>query len=295
MGIPRNRLLIGLALAALAACGSNAVVKDGGDTGPMDAGVDAGDDGGMDAGEDAGPPSPYGVGCSSDQDQTGVVLRSGKYGTDGKSHQYFTYVPSSYSPATEIPLIISLHGAGDTAKNFIKLWEADAEKGGFMALVPEASSAYGPGYTWDLTDTDLILGATGDIEHCYNTDLRRHILHGFSAGGLIAYILGLAQADSFSGLAIASSDLGTAEIYWGELHGKKTALSLLPSPWLIPVSMFHGSQDMNFPIDMTGIPSRNVLADAGHMVYWHEFDGGHMTDPADALQMWNDLEGSRSP
>ncbi len=247
-------------------------------------------------GEDAGPPSPYGTGCWTARVQTGVVVRdAGSTETDGKSHDYYTYVPSSYNPSTETPLIISLHGAGDTAKNFINLWEADAEKGGFMVLVPEASAAYGPGYTWDLTDTDLIVGTTGDIERCYNTDLHRHILHGFSAGGLIGYILGLSQADSYSGLAIASSDLFTAEVYWGELHGKKTALSFLPSAWLIPVSIFHGSQDMNFPINETGIPSRNVLADAGHTVYWHEFNGGHETSPADALQMWNDLKGWTSP
>ncbi len=52
---------------------------------------------------------------------------------------------------------------------------------------------------------------------------------------------------------------------------------------------------MNFPIEETGIPSRNVLADAGHTVYWHEFDGGHETSDADALQMWNDLKGWTSP
>ncbi len=224
MRVALNRLLLGLGLAAVAACGSNATVGDGGAGGPMDAGVDAGsdagsdagDDGGTDAGEDAGPPNPYGTNCSRDQDMTGLVVRRGAYGTNAELHDYYTYVPSSYSPSTEIPLIISLHGAGDAAKNFVNLWEADADRGGFMVLVPEASAVYGPGYARDLTDTDPIIGATGDIERCYNTDLRRHILHGFSAGGMIAYILGLSQADSYSGLAIASSDLTTAEIYWGE-------------------------------------------------------------------------------
>jgi predicted esterase len=291
----RNRWWIALWLTAIAACGANVKGDDRNDAG-TDAGVDAGEDAGVDAGEDAGPPSPYGTGCSTNQDMTGVVLRSGKYGTDGKAHDYYTYVPASYSPATEIPLVISLHGAGDTAKNFVNLWTADADEGGFMVLVPEASGVDGPGYTWDTTDTDLITGATEDIERCYNTDLHRHILHGFSAGGLIGYILGLSQADSYSGLAISSSDLTTAEIYWGELHGmQNTALSLLPSAWLIPVSIYHGSTDPNFPIAETGERSRDILLDAGHTVYWHEFNGGHTTNAAYVYQMWEDLKDSTSP
>jgi poly(3-hydroxybutyrate) depolymerase len=296
MRVALNPLLIGLGLA-VAACGSSVRFEDAGDAGPINAGDggDAGDDGGVDAGEDAGPPNPNGTGCSSDQDKTGLVLRSGKYGTDGLAHDYYSYVPASYSPSTAIALIISLHGAGDTAKNFVNLWETDADSSGFMVLVPEASATDGPGYTWDTTDTDLIIGATDDIQRCYHTDMHRHILHGFSAGGLLAYILGLSQADLFSGLAIASSDLGTAEYYWGELHGKKAELSLLPSAWLIPVSMFHGSQDPNFPIAETGEPSRDALLDAGHTVYWHEFNGGHTTNTADALQMWEDLKGWTSP
>jgi predicted esterase len=300
MQIHFSALLVGLGLG-MAACDTT-TDEDGGDAGlndaggALDAGADAGSDGGnvvdagidagVDAGPDAGPPGPYGKDCSSDQDKTGLVLRSGKYGTDGLAHDYYSYVPASYSPSAPIQVIVSLHGAGDTAQNFVNLWTGDADGNGFMVVVPEATSPLGPGYTWSTTDTALINGATDDIDRCYHTDMHRHILHGFSAGGILAYILGLSQADRFSGLAIASSDLGTAEYYWGK--------SLLPSAWKIPASLFHGESDPNFPI-AGAEASRDSLRNAGHTVYWHPFAGGHTTNAADALQMWKDLKDSTSP
>jgi poly(3-hydroxybutyrate) depolymerase len=293
---------------ALSACSAGQPeMSDGGDAGPIDAGIDAGEDAGVDAGVDAGidagesdagdagptdagvdagmdagGDSLYGHGCSTKQDATGLVKR-----IDQTGHEYYTYAPLSYDAGTPIPVVISLHGAGDTAANFVQLWETDADQKGFLVLVPEASAPLGPGYTWDISDTNVILGAMNDIDRCYNIDVRRHILHGFSAGGIIGYLLGLSQSPRFSGLAIASSDLGTAEYFFGG--------PLLPSYWLIPVSIYHGEQDPNFPFAPCAEGSRDALIDAGHVVHFHPFMGGHTTNAADALQMYEDLESSMSP
>jgi hypothetical protein len=185
---------------------------DGGDAGPSDAGIDAG----VDAGQDSGTESsyPYGHGCSSQQDVTGQVVRTAVIGTDQMMHTYYSYVPASYDGGWAIPVVISLHGAGDNAKNFVNFWQTNADENGFMVLVPEGSAVLGPGFTWNISDIFVVLGAIDDINRCYRTDMHRHILHGFSAGGFIAYIDGLSQLDTqFSGLAISSSDLGTAEYY----------------------------------------------------------------------------------
>jgi poly(3-hydroxybutyrate) depolymerase len=263
-------------------------LQDGGDAGVVDAGPDAGIDAGpVDAGIDAGPTSPYGHDCSSQQDATGFVHRTGAIGGDQTVHDYYTYVPLSYDGGTPIALVVSLHGAGDTATNFLQLWQTNADQKGFMVLLPEASSPLAGGFTWNIADTHVVYGAIADIEHCYNTELHHHILHGFSAGGIIAYIVGLSQADRFSGLAIASSDLGTAEYY----HGGR----LLPSAWAIPASIFHGEQDPNFPFVVSGEGSRDALVDAGHVVYFHPFMGGHTSNAADSLQMYEDLKDWASP
>ena len=85
---------------------------------------------------------------------------------------------------------------------------------------------------------------------------------------------------------IASADLNTAEAIIGH--------ALLPAPWKIPVSHFHGTQDMNFPI-MYAIAGKDRLIAAGHPFYWHPFDGGHTTNPTDALTMYQDLAASVAP
>ncbi len=277
------------------ACAAFRTEQDAGlDAGPDQGSPDAGD-GGADAGLDAGPPSPYGQGCSSMQDAIGLVLRKGA--TSKLPRQYYTYVPTSYDPSIPIPLVISLHGDGDNAEHFMTaLWEADADQKGFMVLVPEGSAQVlagpPPGYTFETTDTTLINGAIDDVQRCYNTDLHHQILHGFSAGGELAYIMGLGPDDNrFSGLAIASSDLGSAII----LAERSKLPSLLPSEWLIPASLFHGTQDPNFPFAQCGEGSRDALVDAGHAVDFHSFNGGHETSPADALQQYEDLESSTSP
>src|SRR5262249_19203108 len=67
---------------------------------------------------------------------------------------------------------------------------------------------------------------------------QRIILNGFSAGGTMAYFIGLSRAERFSGLAIQSSALSAGEYVNGG--------PLLPAAWKVPVSHFHGDMDMNF-------------------------------------------------
>ena len=77
--------------------------------------------------------------------------------------------------------------------------------------------------------------------------------------------------------------LGSAEAFSGR--------RLLPAPWTIPLSQFHGTMDMNFPIAGARM-GRDRLIAAGHMVYWHEFDGGHTTNAMYSLTMFDDLASS---
>jgi predicted esterase len=221
--------------------------------------------------------------CTANQDQVGLTMRT------AMGNPYVAYVPASYDPTKLTPLVIVLHGDGDTAENYLNvIWKANADTDGFIVIAPEGTAAVGNGgYTYNISDKTLILAAAVDVYNCYAIDWRREIMHGFSAGGIMAYIIGLSQAQLFSGVSISSSDLGTAEYYNGG--------SLLPSAWEIPFSLSHGTQDQNFPIAMTGIPSMEALEDAGHTVYWHEFNGGHTTTPALAQLMYLDLESSLAP
>lgn len=134
----------------------------------------------------------------------------------------------------------------------------------------------------------FVLGELDDLAKCYSIDAKRRIIHGYSAGGIMAYLFGLADAATYSGIAIFSADEGTAEYYNGG--------SLLPSAWLIPVSHFHGMSDQNFPIAaaQAGI---DKLKAAGHPTYWHPIAGDHgaTPTPANALQELDDLKSYTAP
>jgi poly(3-hydroxybutyrate) depolymerase len=200
---------------------------------------------------------------------------------------YVAYVPSSYDKSRLYPLVVALHGAGDTAGNYLSIiWQGNADANGFLAIAPEASAQVGSGYSWDPSqDPPKVLAAVQDMYDCYAVDLKHVILNGFSAGAILAYIIGLKASEYFSGLAIASGDLGTAEVYAGKL---------LPSAWLIPVSNFQGDQDQNFPISIVE-KGMQRLVDAGHPFFWHPFSGGHTTTAPFALQMYMDLKPFSAP
>jgi len=231
---------------------------------------------------DTAPPPLDRSKCVADPDKKGLTTRA----VPGKTAKYLSYVPATYDPSKATSLLIALHGAGDVATNYIKVWTGAADARGFIVIAPDGSCAVGPGNTWCGGDGQAIADSFADVGHCYSIDPKRRIIDGFSAGGVIAYGMGLEGATYFAGISISAADLGTAEA----IAGKR----LLPAPWKIPVSQHHGTADMNFPIAGARAGRDRLLA-AGHMVYWHEFDGGHTTTPAFALVRWDDLASSRAP
>jgi poly(3-hydroxybutyrate) depolymerase len=232
---------------------------------------------------DTAPPTIDRSKCTADPDKVGLVTRT----VPGKTKTYLAYVPATYDKMKPTTLVIALHGAGDVASNYLNVvWKLNADKRNFIVIAPDGNCAAGPGNTWCSGDSAMIASLWPDMEACYSIDPKRRIIDGFSAGGIMAYAMGLEGASFFAGISISASNLGSAEA----IVGKK----LLPAPWKIPVSHHHGTMDMNFPI-ATAREGRDRLIAAGHMVYWHEFAGGHTTTPAFALERYDDLASSRAP
>ena len=218
--------------------------------------------------------------CKIDADKKGLTQRTAM-------NAYLAYVPVSYDMNKPTPLVVALHGAGDTASNYFQaIWKGNADTRGFIVIVPEASQAYSGGFTWLGGDDDTVAAALADVQTCYSIDAKRVILDGFSAGGTMAYFIGLSRAQLFSGVGIGASTLGSGEYINGS--------SLLPAPWKVPVSHFHGDSDPNFPIAQA-LAGINKLKAAGHTTYWHPFTGGHTTSAPDALARYDDLKSSTAP
>jgi phospholipase/carboxylesterase len=112
----------------------------------------------------------------------------------------FLYVPAGYQASTPAPLVLMLHGEGQTAFNAISLFQPHADAAGLVLLSVDstgttwdiiADEAYGP----DLVFMNEALTAAFKI---VNVDPARIAVEGFSDGASYALMLGRTNGDFFS-------------------------------------------------------------------------------------------------
>jgi len=148
-------------------------------------------------------PKPTGT-CTVTKDANGFFTR-----TTTKS-SYVAYVPKSYDPTKPTRLVVGLHGCGDTALNFAS-WGINPQTTRASQDHIGISIGGKDGACWDLsTDGDKALAAIADVSKCFWVHQKKVVLAGFSSGGLLAYRLGLTQANRFAGILIQNSGLSGA-------------------------------------------------------------------------------------
>jgi phospholipase/carboxylesterase len=175
------------------------------------------------------------------------------------------YVPDSFRPDRQSPLIITLHGAGGTAEQGLLPFQDLSDHTGTILLAPESQ-----GPTWDLIqggfglDSHFIDEALSDLFSLYPIDPEHLAIAGFSDGATYALSLGITNGDLFSHIIAFSP-------------GHSTPAELRDSP---PIFISHGKSDEILPIDSCSRKLMPRLKDAGLDVTYYEFDGGH-TIPED--------------
>ncbi len=245
---------------------------DGGD-GDGDAGDGDGDGGDGDGDGDGDP-----IGCSMPSNGVGggtgqAPVASAMY----PNTPAVLYVPQSYDPSVAMPLMLALHGSGDTAGNFVNLWADIAEAEGFILLVPESLSG---GASWNPgTDTQVISELLDHVATTWNVEGCRIYLTGYSAGAHYGYMLGLANASYFAALGVQAGTLSYAEMggIWPGMIDRQIA-----------VDIHHGATDPYVPI-MLAEHARDELEGAGHVVYYHTHPGGHEIGAGNPEEMWANI------
>jgi len=93
--------------------------------------------------------------------------------------QYYLYVPRKYSGDTEWPLFVGIHGAGGSGLDCWNMWQALADKEGFILLCPSIpGDAYG--FRQDVGE-NTVWSAIGEVKKDYKVR-NRMFFSGFSAG-----------------------------------------------------------------------------------------------------------------
>lgn len=131
--------------------------------------------------------------------------------------QYRLYVPSGYSHARAIPLLLLFHGSGDTGGNFYLIaksvgWAGAAEPARFALLVPDTKSPHSDFALWSgnpLNDVDEmkaemseILAIVDETARHYHIDANRVHALGFSNGGLFTAVTGMANSTRLASLTV---------------------------------------------------------------------------------------------
>jgi poly(hydroxyalkanoate) depolymerase family esterase len=194
------------------------------------------------------------------------TLTGGDYsGAEGAVH-YELYVPSSYTPATAMPLVVALHGCTQTADGFRVLthWDTLAEAKGFIVLLPEQDSKSNAFRCWNFFqdssmhrgrgDAARIAAVTSLIENTYNVDPHRVFVSGLSAGGGMASVMGATYPDYFAALGIGSGcEYAATAACAGyksadpTMAGQAAYREMGPRARPIPAIAFQGDQDKTVP------------------------------------------------
>jgi predicted esterase len=116
--------------------------------------------------------------------------------------EYYLFLPSSYSPETDWPLFVGIHGSGRDGTQCLKMWQSYAESEGFVLVCPSLGDEHGGWYV-DEGERDL-----DEILRQVRKDCRvqkQIFLAGFSAGAEFAQVYALDHPKSIKAVAILSS------------------------------------------------------------------------------------------
>lgn len=179
-------------------------------------------------------------------------------------HDALLYVPERLVP-TPVPLVVLLHGARGDARTAAPLLSAQAERHGFLMLLPQSEA-----HTWDLIaskygpDVEQIDAGLERVFLSFVVDPHRLAVAGFSDGASYALSLGLVNGDLFRHILAFSP-------------GFVAPCAAAGQPG---VFISHGTHDAVLPVQPCGRTVAGMLVREGFDVDFREFDGGHRV-PAD--------------
>ncbi len=184
---------------------------------------------------------------------------------------YSLYVPENYTPHTEWPLIVCLHSGYSREDDYMLTWLRAAKSKGYMLLAPKSvretwSAIRLPGTPPNpVLDRRSIRAMLEEVWDTYAVDRERVYLTGFSDGGIFTYVLGLAYADIFAGIAPVA----------GRIHPAINHLLKRGQGKDLPIFIVHGEQDPIFNVAVTR-QTHDGLTKLGYNVTYKELpDWGH--------------------
>lgn len=187
--------------------------------------------------------------CTSNTIHTGLegVTSEQKMYVAGTLRTYRLHIPAHYDTIRRAPLVIVLHGHGESAANFEKYtgMSEKADREGFIAVYPQAqgdpsdwhTAIDGPRRRDDIAFVRDIINL---LERTYRIDHRRVYAAGHSNGGIMTYRLASTLSDKLAAVGVTAGSIGMVDE-----HGD--TLRIGPPAHPVSVIHFHGLADPSVP------------------------------------------------
>ena len=134
---------------------------------------------------------------------------------DGRKRSYFIHVPAVYDEKKPVPLVLVLHGGGQSPESaeWMSGMSAKADAEGFIAVYPSGTSAHGHAPTWNsgaccayamanhVNDVGYLRALINQLQLDYAIDPKRIFSTGISNGGMMSYRLACEAADKIAAIA----------------------------------------------------------------------------------------------
>jgi len=170
---------------------------------------------------------------------------------DGRKINYRLYAPSGDAP---LPVVLLLHGAGDTPEPMIDAWRSLSEKEKIVLIAPELPRTL----EFEATAPQVFRCVVEDAKHFENLDARRLYIFGNSMGGYLAYDALAFQSDYFAAVAVHA--MGIAPEYDSILDHASRKL---------PVAIYIGDNDPLVSVKSV-VRTRDLLLRRGYQVRYTE-------------------------
>ena len=192
----------------------------------------------------------------------------------GAMRTYFVHIPAHYDSSRRVPLVIVLHGHGESAQNFENYTgmsdKADAEN--FIAVYPQAlgdpsdwhTAIDGPA-THD--DIQFVRKIIDNLERRFRIDRHRIYAAGHSNGGIMTYRLASALSDRIAAIGVTAGSIGM-------IDARGDTVRIAPPLHPVSVIHFHGLADPSVPY--LGGPESdgpdNIVSVKNTIAFWVKAD-----------------------
>jgi polyhydroxybutyrate depolymerase len=205
-------------------------------------------------------------------------VQNGQIVIDGQSRAYRVFVPPTLDQTRPAPLVLVLHGGGNSVDDTVKatLFDRQAADGDFIVAYPEgtrrdwnAGTCCGSAPSRKVDDVGFLTRVLDQVEADHKIDPARVFVAGVSNGAMMAYRFACERADRVTGV--------------GSVAGAVTVDGCQPSR---PVSVLelHGTADPLVPYNggKPDVPDGSAAA---------AFAGGPYTSTPAMIERWAEVDG----